>query len=216
MNDPLFFNKVAAAGLAALLLFFGLPQLAGALRGGEGHHGKSDEAHGNPFPQYPVEYAQGVSVKKEAPVDFDTLLATADPKAGERRAALCKSCHNLTKGGPNSTGPDLWGVVGRPVASHEGFKYTPALKAAGGEWTYDRLNKFLENSQSYIPGTAMAQHFPKAEQRAQIIAYLRTLSDNPVPLPEAKAPPAEEAPADGADAPAGGDNNGAREAPVEH
>lgn len=200
MQDPMFFNKIAAAMLVALLLFFGLPQLAIALRGG--HHGSghaAEDAH--PFPQYPIAYATGAATGGEtaAPVDFATLLAAADPKAGERRAALCKSCHTLDKGGANGTGPNLWGVVGRAVGGHEGFNYTGALKAAGGVWTFDRLSDFLENSQGYIPGTAMVQRFPKAEQRAELIAYLNTLSDSPAPLPTpAAAPVAEEAAPDAA------------------
>jgi cytochrome c len=197
MQDPLFFNKLAAAGLVALLLFFGLPQFAAALRGG--HHGGKHEEGAHPFPQYPIAYATGGASGGEAaaPVDFATLLAAADPKAGERRAALCKSCHTLEKGGANGTGPNLWGTVGAAVAGHAGFNYTGALKAAGGEWTFDRLSAYLENSQAYIPGTAMVQRFPKAEQRAELIAYLNTLSDSPLPLP-APAPPeaAADAPAE--------------------
>lgn len=203
MQDPMFFNKVAAALLMALLLFFGLPQLGKALLGG-GHHaaGHGEEA-ANPFPQYPIDFSAqgGGAVEAAAPVDFATLLAAADPKAGERRAALCKSCHTFEKGGANGTGPDLWDIVDRPLGHSPGFNYTAALKAAGGAWTYDRLSAFLENSQSYIPGTAMVQRFPKAEQRAELIAYLRTLSDNPKPLP---TPAAIAAPAGdvAADAPA--------------
>ncbi len=193
MQDPMFFNKVAAAGLVALLLFFGLPQLATALRGG--HHGAGHgEENAHPFPQYPVAYASSAPAgEAEAPVDFSALLAVADPKAGERRAALCKSCHTLEKGGANGTGPNLWGVVGQAVAAHEGFNYTAALKAAGGEWTFDRLSSYLENSQGFMPGTAMVQRFPKVEQRAEIIAYLNTLSDDPLPLPTPSATAAETA-----------------------
>lgn len=192
MKDPLFANKIAGAILASLLLFFGLPQLAKALYGG-GH----EEGHekGELKLAYPVDYKSSeggaAAEKKEAP-DLGTLLANANPAAGERRAALCKSCHTLEKGGANSTGPNLWGVVGRPVASHEGFKYTAALQAFGGDWTYERLDKFLENSQALVPGTGMAQRFAKPEQRAEILAYLHTLSDNPVPFPEPKAPASDE------------------------
>lgn len=193
MQDPMFFNKIAGASLVALLLFFGLPQIAAAIRGG--HHGGAHEEGAHPFPQYPVEFAAEGGGGAEGPVvDFATLLAGADPKAGARRAAICKSCHTLEKGGANGTGPNLWGVVGHDVAAHPGFNYTPALKAAGGVWTFDRLSAFLENSQGYIPGTAMVQRFPKAEQRAELIAYLNTLSDSPQPLPTpapaAEAPPA--------------------------
>jgi cytochrome c len=224
MNDPMFFNKIAAALLVALLLFFGLPQLATALRGGHHGAGHGEEA-AHPFPQYPIAYAtEGAAGGEEAaPVDFATLLAGADPKAGERRAALCKSCHTLDKGGANGTGPNLWGVVGRAVAGHGGFNYTGALKAAGGVWDFERLNLYLENSQGYIPGTAMVQRFPKAEQRAEIIAFLNTMSDAPLALPTPAAPAAEEAaaPAEGAAetaAPAEGEAapvDAAAEAPAE-
>jgi cytochrome c len=196
MQDPMFFNKLAAAVLVALLLFFGLPQLATALRGG--HHGAKHEEGAHPFPQYPIAYAtEGGGGEAAGLVDFATLLAAADPRAGERRAALCKSCHTLTKGGANGTGPNLWGVVGRAVAAHDGFKFTEALKGAGGEWSFERLNAYLENSQGYVPGTAMVQRFPKADQRAEIIAYLNTLSDSPLPLPTPAAPAAA-APTDAA------------------
>ena len=173
--------------LVALLLFFGLPQLAKALRGGAHHVAGHGEEEAHPFPQYPIAYAtDGAAAGEEAaPVDFATLLAAADPKAGERRAALCKSCHTLEKGGANGTGPNIWGVVSRAVASHAGFNYTGALKAAGGAWDFERLNHYLENSQAYIPGTAMVQRFAKPEQRAELIAYLNTLSDAPFAVADA-------------------------------
>ncbi len=118
--------------------------------------------------------------------------------AGERRSAICASCHNFEKGGPNGTGPNLYGVVGRAVAGHEGFNYTSALQEFGGEWTYERLDGYLTNSQEYVPGTAMVQRFPREEQRADILAYLGSLADNPVPFPEPA--PAEEADVEGAEA----------------
>lgn len=196
MKDPLFFNKLAGAALSALLIFFGLPQIASALRGG--HHG-GDHVEGHPFPQYPVAFATTAGAGEESPkADFATLLASADPAAGARKAALCKSCHTLEKGGANGTGPNLFGVVGRAVASDAGFKYTQALKDAGGIWDFERLQGYLENSQAFMPGTAMIQKFPNPEHRAQIIAYLNTLSDAPLALPAPAAPAAEAAPADGA------------------
>lgn len=182
MKDPLLFNKIAAAVLTALLLIFGLPQVVGALFGG-GHGG----GHGGELKlAYPVEVDFGApAAGEEAPeVTLAELLAEADPAAGERRAALCKSCHTFERGGANLQGPNLWDVVGRPVASVEGFSYTPAMKALGGEWTYERLDKLIENSQAFLPGTAMVQRFPRADQRADILAYLATLSDDPVPFPE--------------------------------
>jgi len=193
MKDPMFFNKLAGAVLSALLIFFGLPQIAAALRGG--HHG-GHHAEGHPFPQYPVAFATEGGAGGEAggggAADFATLLASADVSAGARKAALCKSCHTFDKDGANGTGPNLWGVVGRGVASHAGFKYTGALQVAGGNWDFERLSSYLENSQAYIPGTAMVQKFPNPEHRAQIIAYLNTLSDAPLPLPAPAAQGAED------------------------
>ena len=175
--------------LSALLLFFGLPQLANAIFGG-GHHG------GELHLAYPIEYETSGGGGEEVPeVSLGELLANATAAGGERRAALCKSCHTFEKGGANGTGPNLWGIVGRAVASVSGFGYSGALQEAGGEWTYDRLDQYIENSQSFMPGTAMVQRFPKETQRADILAYLQTLSDSPVPFPEpelAEAPVEEE------------------------
>ncbi|MEO0400073.1 MAG: c-type cytochrome [Pseudomonadota bacterium] len=194
MNDPLFGNKLAAAVITALLLFFGLPQLASALIGG-GHHGKpGEELH----LAYPIEFQTESAGKADAKpeVDFKTLLAGAVADVGKRRAAVCGSCHSFEKGGANGTGPNLWDIVGREVASTGGFGYSSALTSFGGEWTFERLDKYLANSQDYIAGTAMNQRIRKATMRAEILAYLASLSDNPVPLPSPGAPPsaaAEEA-----------------------
>ena len=100
---------------------------------------------------------------------------------------MCKSCHTFDKGGAQGTGPNLWDVVGRGVASVDGFRYSSALTGAGGDWTYERLDAYLQNSQAYVPGTAMVQRVGKAEHRADIIAYLRSLSDAPAPLPAVAA-----------------------------
>ncbi|MFQ5563244.1 MAG: c-type cytochrome [Parvularculaceae bacterium] len=192
MNDPLFGNKIAAAVLVALLLLFGLPILTETLFGGHGEAGHDGEIK----LAYPIAFEPegGVEEAAAAGPDLGTLLANASASAGERRSALCKSCHTFEKGGADKTGPNLWGVVGRPVAGHEGFNYTGALKEFGGVWTYERLDAFLENSQALVPGGGMAQRIGKAEQRADFLAYLQTLSDDaPVPFPEPAAlAPAEE------------------------
>jgi cytochrome c len=191
-KDPLFGNKVAAAGLVALLLIFGIPQLVGALFGGSHGGGHGDKIH----LAYPIDYEAESAAGGEAAgpkKDLGTLLAEAKPEAGERRVALCKSCHTLDKGGANLQGPNLFGTVGRTVASHGGFNYSAALKGHGGSWDFASLDKFIENSQGYIPGTAMNQHVAKPEHRAEILVYLNTLSDAPLALPAPAAPAAEAA-----------------------
>lgn len=116
--------------------------------------------------------------------DFATALPAADVKAGQSISTRCQQCHDLSKGGPNKIGPNLWGVVDRPRASHPGFDYSSAMKSKGGSWTYDELFKFLKQPQAYIPGTKMTfAGLRSAQDRVNLIAYLRTQSDSPAPLP---------------------------------
>ncbi|HZD25339.1 MAG TPA: cytochrome c family protein [Alphaproteobacteria bacterium] len=111
------------------------------------------------------------------------MVAQADPDKGKRIAAKCKVCHSLDKGGANKIGPHLYGVLGRDKASVSDFSYSDALKGLGGKWTYDDLFHFVEDPQAYAKGTKMT--FPgikKADDRADLLAYLREQNDNPPPL----------------------------------
>jgi cytochrome c len=119
------------------------------------------------------------------------FLANADPAAGEAYAKkVCAACHSLNEGGKAIVGPNLYGVVGGPHAHMAGFNYSDALKAKQGPWTYDDLFAWLTKPDAYAPGTRMAFPGIKNEKlRLDVIAYLRTLSHNPEPLPEAEAKP---------------------------
>jgi cytochrome c len=117
---------------------------------------------------------------------IEKLLQTASVEKGAASAKKCGACHDFTKGGPNKVGPNLWGIVGRARATMAGFNYSAAIKAKAGDWTYDDLNKFIANPKGYIPGTAMGfAGIQKDSERADVIDYLHTLADNPVPLPTA-------------------------------
>ena len=146
-------------------------------------------------------------------VEVAALVAKADPAKGEAATAICKACHALEKGAASPVGPNLYGVVGRKIASVEGFNYTPAMKAhAGEEWNYAHLDALIHKPAEFAPGTMMAfPGLPDANQRAEVIAFLRTKADSPYPLPEAPAAAPESAPA--AEAPKAEEPAAAPEAP---
>jgi cytochrome c len=128
--------------------------------------------------------SKGEAPAKEEPIE--ALLVTASAQRGETVAKQCQACHSLEKDGPNKIGPDLWGIVGRPRASHPGFNYSAPMKAKGGTWSIDDLNQFLTSPKAFVPGTLMTfAGLPRGSQRADVIAYLNTLADNPQPLPKA-------------------------------
>lgn len=124
-----------------------------------------------------------------APVDLGTLLAAADPAKGQQTAQVCASCHAFDQSGQNRVGPGLWGVVGRNIASHPAFDYSTAFKAQSGPWTYERLDHYLTNPAKAIPGNKMGfAGLRRAEDRANLLAYLSTLSAKPVPFPKPQKP----------------------------
>lgn len=186
MGD-LFWNKIAGVLIGAVLAVLGIKELGHLLVPTHGAHELTEENTSYPVDWAALEAGAGEEAEpvEEGPTDYGLLLANADMSNGERVARRCAACHTFDEGGSNGVGPNLWGVVGRAIASHEGFNYSAALQGLGGEWTYERLNHFIESPNSYAPGTAMAfRGLGDEAQRMDLIVYLRSLSNDPAPLPE--------------------------------
>ena len=136
-----------------------------------------------------------------AEVPIATLLASADAAKGEKVFAKCSSCHSINSGGANGIGPNIYGVLGKPHASVAGFAYSDALKSKSGPWTFEEMNKWLTSPKAYADGTKMSfAGLGKAEDRANLMAYMNTMTGSPLPLPA--APAADAAPAAEGAAPA--------------
>lgn len=178
--DSFEWNKVIGAVLMTLLITTVIGH-AGDILVSEpepGHHVKIEGVAASAQPTQAA--AAPAAIQPIAP-----FLAKANLDQGKNAAKVCQTCHNLAKGQGPKIGPDLWGIVGAKVAGHENFQYSDALKKVGGEWTFDQLNQWLDSPQKFAPGTKMTFAGVKDEQqRADVIAYLNSLSDNPQPLPK--------------------------------
>jgi cytochrome c len=172
-------NKIAGGIFGSLLFVVALNILAGGI-----FAPKKPAVPGYDLPA-PEESAGAAGAAPAAPAEpLPVLLAKADAGKGQASARKCASCHDFTNGGPNKVGPNLYGVIGRPVASHGGFNYSAAMKAKGGNWTFEELNAFITNPKAHVPGTTMAfAGIGAAGERADLLAHMRTLSDSPQPLP---------------------------------
>ncbi|MDH3593724.1 MAG: cytochrome c family protein [Rhodospirillales bacterium] len=136
----------------------------------------------------PAEASPTDAAASEAPRPGSVLplLAAADVAAGQKVSRKCTSCHTVEEGGANKIGPNLWNLVGRAIASVDGFTYSKGLQEKSGNgWTYENLDGFLGKPKDWAPGTKMSfAGLKKIEDRANLIAYLRSLSGSPAPLPE--------------------------------
>ncbi|HEX3666717.1 MAG TPA: c-type cytochrome [Rhizomicrobium sp.] len=137
--------------------------------------------------------SSGPAQPTEEPLpDFGTVLPKADVAKGKDISTRCEQCHDLSKGGPDKIGPNLWGVVNRPRASRTSFSYSSAMSSSHAPWTYENLFRFWKSPQAVVPGTKMTfAGLPSAQDRIDLLAYMRTLADSPAPIP----PPAPAAPA---------------------
>ena len=184
--DSFEWNKVAGAVLGVLLFVV-------ALRiGSEMLFEPTEPAKpGYVVPGVPQESATAAPTQtaEETLPDFGTVLPKADIAHGKQISQRCQQCHDLTKGGPDKIGPNLWGIVGRPRASRTSFSYSSAMSSNHDPWTFEKLFVYLKLPAAMVPGTKMSfAGLPNAQDRVDLIAYLRTLSDSPVAIPP-PAPP---------------------------
>jgi cytochrome c len=175
-------SKIAGAVLSALLVIVGFRTILEILE-----ESRAPEKPGYTLPA-PAEAAPAAAPGAGAAVPPPVALPAFDPAAVVKASAdgsaqngattfkKCQACHDGTQGGPNKVGPNLWGIVGRPKASHEGFNYSEAMKAKGGNWTPEDLAAFVHSPKTFVPGTKML--FPgiaDSGELADLLAYLNTL-----------------------------------------
>jgi cytochrome c len=197
MSNDLTFNKIAGGLLATGLAIVGLGELSSIVYKFE------PAAKAGYAITVQADTGGGGGEAADVIPDWGTALPAANVAAGAEVANKCKSCHNLDAGGPNLTGPNLYGVEGRKPGSHAGFTYSASMTDFGGKnaaWSYDLLYQFLKNPQAYLSGTKMTfVGLKKPDDRVNVIAYLRTLNASPPPIPapnpKAAAAPAAAAPA---------------------
>ena len=196
--DSFEWTKIAGAVLSALLVIIGLPIV---LELAEGEHKPAKPGYTLPVPEVDAPAANqpegGEAVPPPVampgvppgdlpagfnPVEVVQVIAGADVSSGKTIFKKCLACHSADKGGPNKVGPNLWGIVGRPKASIEGFNYSGAMKAKGGDWSLVDLASFLHKPKDFVPGTKMI--FPgisNVGDLADLLAYIKTLGGTATP-----------------------------------
>lgn len=180
--DSFELNKILGAVLATCLAVLTLNIASGALFT-PGKLAKPGYEIAVPEPEAQAGAGQAAPAQDQP---IETLLASADPKRGETAFKKCATCHTDEKGGPNKIGPNLYGVLGRPKGKEGNFAYSEAIKAKGGNWTPEDMSQFIANPKAFAPGTKMSfAGVPRGNERADIIAFLNSKSDNPAPLPKA-------------------------------
>ena len=181
-------NKIAAAVLSALLVVFGGKEIIHIAEGGHAKHGAK------PGYTLPVDATSTASTAAASGAQkgfdfakFAGLLPKANADSGKGVFKKCVTCHTPDKGGKNGQGPNLWDIVNRDKGVVDGFNYSTALKEKGGKWDIDALANFIKAPKKWLKGTKMAFAGIKNDSDlADLMAYLRSLSDSPADWPAAK------------------------------
>ena len=178
--DSFEINKIVAAVLMVALLVIGIGKLSDVI-----FHVEKPET-----PGYSVEVEAATTVSTTSSsttsdkIDISALMAMGDIAHGEKVFKKCSACHMIVSDGKNMIGPNLWNVIGRKAGVVADYKYSKAMIAYGKEWTYEEMNSYLIKPQAYVKGTKMAfAGLRKEKDRASVILYMNSKSDNPKPLP---------------------------------
>ena len=176
-------NKILASIILAILVVTVIGHLGDILINVK-HHEMEETAYKIDVPES-GEAVSEAAPKEEVIEPISLFLANASLEKGEKLFKKCSACHNYEKDSANKVGPNLWNLINRPKANVEGFAYSKALATLSGKWSYEELNKFLYKPKLYAKGTKMNYAgLSKVKDRANLIAWLRTKSDNPVSLPK--------------------------------
>jgi cytochrome c len=201
MNDR--FNTISG-----WVLFAGIVALGASIVTGEVFKNHRPEQMGYPIEGVVLEGEGGA----EAEQPIAVFLAKADPAKGEQVFKKCAACHNADQGGAHALGPNVYAIMGAPVASKPGFAYSDALKGKGGNWDWETMSAWLANPKKFAPGTKMTfAGLGNPEDRANLMAWLNTKGSN-LPLPAAPAAGAPEQTDDAAAKPGSGTNDGPQKA----
>lgn len=179
------FNTIAGWTLFGGIVALGLSSLSA-------HYFLADKEHRPEQMGYAIEGVEEEGGAGAAELPLPNLLAAGDVGKGEAVFAKCKACHTAEQGGASGIGPNLYGIVGKPVGKHAaGFAYSADLAGKGGNWDFATLDTWLKNPKAFAAGTKMSfAGLPKGEDRANVILYLNSLGSN-LPLPAPVAVPAE-------------------------
>ena len=182
--DSFEINKIVACILVVALVFIGLANFSEIL-----YHVEKPKVAAYQVEGRDEILMDAAATSAEAVVQAPTedpiqvLLASADLEKGKKVFKKCSQCHVMEKGGANKIGPGLWDIVNKDIGSKDDYKYSSAMAAFEGDWTYEQLNSYLINPKKYIQGTKMSfVGLKKAKDRANVILYLRSFSDNPAPI----------------------------------